>query len=129
MLCLLLQRIEAPVRGGEEQAGSIPDGGPPIRERESELDREIVASAGNREREILGSGKYGQVISRPYGAVLCEVAASACGACIGYMSPSCPLLLQFSTCPVESLHAEVSIADSFRFKGAAPEIINSRCAS
>ena len=56
----LAQRIEAPVRGGEEQAGSIPDGGPPIRERESELDREIVASAGNREREILGSGKHGQ---------------------------------------------------------------------
>ena len=26
------------MRGGEQQAGSIPDGGPPIRERESELD-------------------------------------------------------------------------------------------
>ena len=51
-----MQRIEAPVRGGEQAPGIIPDGGPPIRERESELDREIVASAGNRERDILGSG-------------------------------------------------------------------------
>jgi hypothetical protein len=55
-LYLLVQRIEAPVRGGEQAPGSIPDGGPPIRERESELDREIVASAGNRERDILNSG-------------------------------------------------------------------------
>jgi hypothetical protein len=43
------QKIEAPVRD------SIPDGGPPIRERENELDREIVASDGNREKEILGT--------------------------------------------------------------------------
>ena len=56
MLSLIVQRIEAPVRGGEQAPGSIPDGGPPIRERESELDREIVASAGNRERDILNSG-------------------------------------------------------------------------
>lgn len=66
------QKIEAPVRD------SAPDGGPPIRERETELDREIVASDGNREKEILGS--------------------------------------------------EVSIADAFRFKGALPEVANSRLA-
>ena len=53
-----MQRIEAPVRGGEQAPGTIPDGGPPIRERESELDREIVASAGNRERDILGTGGF-----------------------------------------------------------------------
>jgi len=41
--------IEAPVRD------SAPDGGPPIRERATEFDREIVTSAGNREKEILGS--------------------------------------------------------------------------
>lgn len=34
---------------------SAPDGGPPMRERETEFDREIVTSAGNREKEILGS--------------------------------------------------------------------------
>jgi len=71
-------KIEAPVRGGEGAEGRIPDGGPPIRERENELDREIVASQGNKERDILGT--------------------------------------------------EVSIADSFRFKGAAPEVINCRLA-
>jgi len=43
------QKIEAPVRG------DAPDGGPPIRERENELDREIMASDGNREKEILGT--------------------------------------------------------------------------
>ncbi len=50
---------------------SAPDGGPPIRERATELDREIVTSDGNREKEILGT--------------------------------------------------EVSLADSWRFKGALPE--------
>jgi hypothetical protein len=72
------QKIEAPVRGGEGKPGNIPDFGPPISERQNELDREIVSSDGNREREILGS--------------------------------------------------EVSIADSFRFKGALPEIANCRLA-
>jgi hypothetical protein len=43
------QKIEAPVRG------DAPDGGPPIRERETELDREIVASDGNKEKELLGT--------------------------------------------------------------------------
>jgi hypothetical protein len=42
LLWYLPTEIEAPVRD------SIPDGGPPIRERENELDREIVASDGNR---------------------------------------------------------------------------------
>lgn len=75
-------KIEAPVRGGEGAPGAIPDGGPPVGERGSplgrELDREIVASQGNKERDILGS--------------------------------------------------EVSIADAFRFNGAAPEVINCRLA-
>ena len=62
-LCSLwLQKIEAPVRGGEGAEGNIPDGGPPVSERGSplgrELDREIVASQGNKERDILGSGKH-----------------------------------------------------------------------
>ena len=67
-----MQRIEAPVRGGEQAPGTIPDGGPPIRERESELDREIVASAGNRERDILGSGASSYTHSA---MVICSVAA------------------------------------------------------
>ncbi len=40
--CCSTAEIEAPVRG------DAPDGGPPIRERENELDREIMASDGNR---------------------------------------------------------------------------------
>jgi hypothetical protein len=43
------QKIEAPVRD------SAPDGGPPVRERETEFDREIMQSAGNKEKEILGT--------------------------------------------------------------------------
>jgi len=67
------QRIEAPVRDGEN------DGQGSIRSRQNELDREIVTSAGNNEKDVLGG-------------------------------------------------AQVSIADSMRFKGAAPEIINGRLA-
>lgn len=67
------QRIEAPVRDGPN------DGQGSIRDRQNELDREIVTSAGNREKDVLGG-------------------------------------------------AEVSIADSFRFKGALPEIANGRLA-
>jgi len=66
------QKVEEPVRD------TAPDQGPPLRERQSELDRAIVSSAGNKEKEILGT--------------------------------------------------DVSIADSFRFKGALPEIANSRLA-
>ena len=63
------------MRGGEQAPGSIPDGGPPIRERESELDREIVASAGNRERDILNSGMFRD--STRFLIVLFEVGACA----------------------------------------------------
>jgi len=66
------QKVEDPVRD------SAPDQGPPMRERQTELDRAIVTSAGNKEKEILGS--------------------------------------------------DVSIADAFRFKGALPEVANSRLA-
>jgi len=40
------------------------------------------------------------------------------------------VILRLSTCANARrlYYTEVSIADSFRFKGAAPEIINSRCA-
>ena len=36
------QRIEAPVRGGEGAAGKIPDGGPPVTERQNSLDRLLI---------------------------------------------------------------------------------------
>eukprot|EP00208_Stichococcus_sp_RCC1054_P001695 CAMPEP_0206148780 /NCGR_PEP_ID=MMETSP1473-20131121/37433_1 /ASSEMBLY_ACC=CAM_ASM_001109 /TAXON_ID=1461547 /ORGANISM="Stichococcus sp, Strain RCC1054" /LENGTH=221 /DNA_ID=CAMNT_0053546203 /DNA_START=101 /DNA_END=766 /DNA_ORIENTATION=+ len=65
------QQVEADVRG------SPPDQGPPIRERQTELDRQIV-DVGQREKTITGSDN--------------------------------------------------SIADSFRFKGALPEVANSRLA-
>jgi hypothetical protein len=47
------QRIEAPVRGGEEAPGVIPDGGPPVSERKSDLDDEIVA--GDGKHAVLGT--------------------------------------------------------------------------
>lgn len=65
------QQVEAPVRD------SAPDQGPPMRERQTELDRQIV-DVGQREKTITGSDN--------------------------------------------------SIADSFRFKGALPEVANSRLA-
>jgi hypothetical protein len=43
------QKIEAPVRSAPS------DGGPSIRDRETEFDREIVTSQGNKEKEILGT--------------------------------------------------------------------------
>jgi hypothetical protein len=43
------QKIEAPVRDGPTDAG------PSIRDRENELDREIVTSQGNKEKDILGT--------------------------------------------------------------------------
>jgi len=36
------QRIEAPVRGGEGAAGKIPDGGPPVTERQNSLDQLLI---------------------------------------------------------------------------------------
>ena len=36
------QRIEAPVRGGEGAPGKIPDGGPPVTERQNSLDRLLI---------------------------------------------------------------------------------------
>ena len=36
------QRIEAPVRGGEGAPGKIPDGGPPVTERQNSLDQLLV---------------------------------------------------------------------------------------
>ena len=36
------QRIEAPVRGGEQAPGKIPDGGPPVTERQNDLDRLLI---------------------------------------------------------------------------------------
>ena len=47
------QRIEAPVRGGEEAPGSIPDGGPPVSYRKSDLDEEVIA--GDGKHSILGT--------------------------------------------------------------------------
>ena len=40
------QKVESPVRD------SAPDQGPPMRERQTELDRAIVTSAGNKEKEV-----------------------------------------------------------------------------
>ena len=36
------QRIEAPVRGGEGAPGKIPDGGKPVTERQSKLDKFLI---------------------------------------------------------------------------------------
>ncbi|KAK9815905.1 hypothetical protein WJX72_011680 [[Myrmecia] bisecta] len=67
------QRIEEPVRGS-----TTPDGGPPIAERQNDLDRLLVDQDGPQERSILNT--------------------------------------------------TVAFPDAMRFKGAAPEIINSRLA-
>ena len=41
------------MRGGEEAPGVIPDGGPPVSERKSDLDDEIVA--GDGKHTVLGT--------------------------------------------------------------------------
>lgn len=71
-------RIEMPVRGGEGAPGSIPDGGPPVNQRFSEMDNILINNDGADEKAILGN--------------------------------------------------EIAFPDAFRFKGAAPEVINSRLA-
>jgi len=71
-------RIEAPVRGGEQQKGNIPDGGPPVASRNNDYDQFFIQNEGSQEKDILGT--------------------------------------------------EVALPDALRFKGAAPEVINSRLA-
>ena len=41
------------MRGGEGAPGEIPDGGPPVSERKSDLDEQITAAAGKD--DLLGS--------------------------------------------------------------------------
>ena len=41
------------MRGGEEAPGSIPDGGPPVSYRKSDLDEEVIA--GDGKHSILGT--------------------------------------------------------------------------
>jgi len=48
------ERIEAPVRGGEQQPGKIPDGGPPVGERNNSLDNFLIQNQGSAEKSILG---------------------------------------------------------------------------
>ena len=40
------------MRGGEGAPGEIPDGGPPVSERKSDLDKQITAAGGD---DVLGS--------------------------------------------------------------------------
>lgn len=50
----VLQRIEAPVRGGEGAPGSIPDGGPSVTTRMSEMDLILINNDGADELAITG---------------------------------------------------------------------------
>lgn len=45
------------MRGGEGAPGKIPDGGPPVATRFSELDNVLINNDGADERAILGNGK------------------------------------------------------------------------
>lgn len=64
---ILSQRIEAPVRGGEGAPGSIPDGGPPVNQRFSEMDNILINNDGADEKAILGNG---ELVIRLYPACL-----------------------------------------------------------
>ena len=55
--CTFVQRIEAPVRGGEGAPGTIPDGGPPVGERLGQIDRILINNDGADEKAILGNGE------------------------------------------------------------------------
>lgn len=72
------EKLEAPVRGGEGASGSIPDGGPPVAERNNALDNLLIQNDGAEEKSILGTA--------------------------------------------------VAFPDAMRFKGALPEVVNSRLA-
>ena len=52
----MMQRIEAPVRGGEGAPGKIPDGGPPVASRYNDIDLSLINNDGQDERSILGNG-------------------------------------------------------------------------
>jgi len=49
------ERIEAPVRGGEGAPGNIPDGGPPVGERNNLLDNLLIQNDQAEEKRFLGT--------------------------------------------------------------------------
>ena len=106
-----------------------------MRSRQNELDREIVTSAGNQEkvRSSPSSARLPACARTPSAVVISTKrllyfnTAIHDGWCCVYFWYSLPVFMVHLPSPQDVLGgADVSIADSMRFKGAAPEIINGR---
>ena len=119
------------MRGGEGASGKIPDGGPPVTERQNSLDRLLIQNDQAQvciwclpvcccRHLILRCA----VVCLLLGCVSCQWCAWYCYSVnITYCSYHLYLLSQERSI----LGTAVGFPDAMRFKGAAPEIINSRC--
>jgi len=89
------QRIEAPVRGGEGAPGNIPDGGPPVTERQNSLDQLLIQ---NDQAQVCKSPTLLLLlVARPYTACI----ADCIYLCNLADCPCCPLLpCERCTCPL-----------------------------
>jgi len=120
------------VRGGEGAPGEIPDGGPPVSERKSDLDKQITAAGGD---DVLGSRALhlAHVSARSVSMAMfvCCTASTACATvCCSLAAGLSVQHISLRTARFQTgsllAAAAVSITDAMRFNGAAPEIINGR---